>query len=279
MLPILRGQWAHKRVPLFGGAKCFFGVTTFREGGAHFGIQIFLGYRFFCWDTKTFFGIQKTFFRDTKCCFRVSGNESFLLTKIPKHHKKIKNSKKFFKIKQKKKNEKQQKIFLILVIFLGRGDFLFFLFEQYFDLFFFLLAFPLLAHTTFGPHHFWPRPPLGFNKPFCAQISANHPTLAKGLLFGTICCSCLVFWAMGLRARDPPCPRPPCAGSPVVWCGVSSKFSWVRPGFWRPPPPDSPSGPPLPTPPPPDPLPRLYPPSAGPPPPRVILNKCSFYPL
>ena len=69
-----------------------------------------------------------------------------------------------------------------------------------------------------------------------------------GLLFGTLCCSCLVFWAMDLLARDPPCPRPPCAGCPVVLCGVSllccSKFSWVRPKFGRSPrlpSPDSPS--------------------------------------
>ena len=81
-----------------------------------------------------------------------------------------------------------------------------------------------------------------------------------GLLFGTICCSCLVFWAMDLLAREHPCPRPPCAGSlVVVWCVVVAEllcvlscvvvcvvlwcvdaFSWVRPKFGR-----SPDSPPL----------------------------------
>ena len=116
----------------------------------------------------------------------------------------------------------------------------------------------LVFLTTFGPHHFWPRPPLGsfFIKPFVPKplrtILGPKKPWPMELLFGTICCSCLVFWAMDLPARDTPCPRPPCAGSPVVLCGVSllccvvlwcvgavcATFSWVRPKFGRSPPPD-----------------------------------------
>ena len=49
----------------FMGTKCFLGITTFREGGAYFGIQkTFFGIQ------KTFLGTQKNFFRDSKNFFR-----------------------------------------------------------------------------------------------------------------------------------------------------------------------------------------------------------------
>ena len=122
----------------------FFWDTTFREGGAHFGIQFlwdtflgdtknfffglhffldtfFLDTKFFFGDTETFFGIQKTFlgiqklFSGYKMLFSVSKNcsKNFWLTKIPEHHTN----------------------FEILKIFFQK---LFSLFEQHFDLIFFL---------------------------------------------------------------------------------------------------------------------------------------------
>ena len=49
----------------FGCTKCFLGDTTFREGGAYFGIQkLLFGYKKLFWGyKKTFFGTQKTFVR------------------------------------------------------------------------------------------------------------------------------------------------------------------------------------------------------------------------
>ena len=80
---------------------------------------------------------------------------------------------------------------------------------------------PLLAGTTFGPYHFWPAqgmttvgPQTTFvdhgPKPWRTILDSKKPWPLR-LLFGTIWCSCLVFWAMDLPAPDPHC---------VVWCGV-----------------------------------------------------------
>ena len=101
---------------LFLRYKSFFGCTTFREGGAYFGMQnffgiqtffwgikIFLRYRNFIWDTEHFWD-TKHFFCDTETFFGIPnaffgiqnlfpGNTSFWLTKISKHHTNYKNSK------------------------------------------------------------------------------------------------------------------------------------------------------------------------------------------
>ena len=115
-------------------------------------------------------------------------------------------------------------LFHFIFCFGWRGKFFFFI--CFFQCFWVFL-------TTFGPHHFcphhfWLRPLLGFFfliKPFCAQTFANHPgprkTWANGVALrgNLLLMSC--FLGHGPPSRDPLCPRPPCAGSPVVLCGVS----------------------------------------------------------
>ena len=63
--------------------------------------------------------------------------------------------------------------------------------------------------TTIGPHHFWPRPPLRLffdQTVLCPNVC--EPSLTQknpwpmGLLFGTICCSCLFL------GHGPPCEGP-----------------------------------------------------------------------
>ena len=84
--------------------------------------------------------------------------------------------------------------------------------------------------TAFGPHHFWPTPLLAQTaswplfdqnrfvpKPLRTILDTQKPW-PMGLLFGTICCSCLVFWAMDLLAKDPSLPKTTLCG---MWCGVS----------------------------------------------------------
>ena len=111
-------------------------------------------------------------------------------------------------------------------------------------------------------------------KPLRTILDPKKPW-PMGLLFRTVCCLCLVFWAMDLLARDLPCPRPPCVLCCVFWCGASvrcvfkifvgaSKI-WALP--LTPLLPD-----PLPRPPPP-------PPSAGPPPPDRPKFRSLFFPL
>ncbi len=100
---------------------------------------IFLGYKmFYLGYNKTFLGKQRNFFWDA--IFFFGDTTSFWLTKIPEHrsnYNKIKNNwQQIWKMK-KKKYKKKQKICLIIFYFY----FYFFLFEQYFDLIFFLLAF------------------------------------------------------------------------------------------------------------------------------------------
>ena len=137
--------------------------------------------------------------------------------------------------------------------------------------------------TTFGPHHYWPKPPLGplyqivLCPNLCETILDPKKPWPVGLLFGTICCSCLVFWAMDFPARDPPCPRPPCVlcrCCGVVWCvgAVFVQIFRVRQKFGRSP--DSP--PPDPSP---DSTPSAGPPSVGPPsagPPKISRFFFSF---
>ena len=56
-------------------------------------------------------------------------------------------------------------------------------------------------------NHFWPGPPRGpdiFQTVWCPNLREPR---SMGLLFGAFCCSCLVFWAIDLPARDPPLPK------------------------------------------------------------------------
>ena len=100
---------------------------------------------------------------------------------------------------------------------------------------------PLLTQTVFAPNRFFDQTVVCPN--LCEPSLTPNKPRPVGLLFGTICCSCLVFWAMDLLARDPPLPKTlllMCCGAWCVACGVCSRFSWVSPTL---PPPD----PPLPT--------------------------------
>ena len=112
----------------------------------------------------------------------------------------------------------------------------------------------------FGFSDFWPRPPLGPDTFFSSNrfVSKLLRTILDpkkpwpmGVPFGTICCSCLVFWAMDLPARDLPVL--------AVWCvgAVCVQDLWVHPRFGRSP--DSSSAEP----------PSARPPSAGPP--KILL--------
>ena len=98
---------------------------------------------------------------------------------------------------------------------------------------FFSFVFPyfLVFLTTFGPHHFWPIP-------FLAHRFVPSPLRTIGLFSRTICCSCLVLWAMDLVARDPPFAQdhpvrdPPlccvvCRCCVVLCCGVSASKIWA----------------------------------------------------
>ena len=176
-------------------------------------IKTFLGYTTLFLGYKQFFGYKQLFldtkfFRDTKCFFRetkVFGwPKSQNITKITNILKWI------MKKHKKKKNKRKQNIFLFLNIFFWAFFHLFdfvvhFWFgreeERFFPFFFDFGIFSILLRTILDPWKCWP----------------------LGLLFGTFCCSCLVLWAIDLPARDHPCPRPLCVGSPVVvvLCGVS----------------------------------------------------------
>ena len=85
-------------VPLSLGYKnAFFSDAMFREGGVFFGRHKTFWDTFFWWIQKTFSaGIQKNFFRDTKC---------FLLTKIQKTSPKLKIQKQIQKIKKEEEQE------------------------------------------------------------------------------------------------------------------------------------------------------------------------------
>ena len=92
--------------------------------------------------------------------------------------------------------------------------------DIFFDLFFHVF---FVFLTTIGPHHFWPRPPLGplaDQTVLCPNLCEPSLTPKKpwpmGLLSGTICCSSLVFWAMDHPARDP---LPQDLRDPPLWCG------------------------------------------------------------
>ena len=80
-----------------------------------------------------------------------------------------------------------------------------------------------MAHTTFGPDRLLAQTTFFDQAVLCPNLCEPSLTPKKPwpmeLLFGTTCCSCL-FGAMDLPARDPPYPRPPCAGVVVVvvWC-------------------------------------------------------------
>ena len=86
------------RVPLcLGYKRFFFGDTTFREGGAYFGIK------------KNFMGDTKTFFGDTKCFFgiqNVFGKQKFLVDQNPKTSQKLQQYKNNFVFFSKEKQKK-----------------------------------------------------------------------------------------------------------------------------------------------------------------------------
>ena len=172
---------------LFFGEKMFFGYI--REGGAYFGTQIFLfGYR------KLFRGYRMLFAGNITHNYKIN-------LKISKKKKK----------KTRRKNKNKQTQFLVC--------FDFFLFEQNFDLIFFLLSFLFLVlwsgrrdfsilekyfsfFSTYGMFFFF-----SFSFPFFGFFDHIWPTMCPnlcesslinwpmGLLFGTICCSCFVFRA------------------------------------------------------------------------------------
>ena len=76
---------------------------------------------------------------------------------------------------------------------------------------------PLLAHTTFGPDR--PLGPLFDQTVFCPNLCVEKLWLME-LLFETICCSCLVFWAMDHPAMDPPLPKTTLCVVLWLWCVV-----------------------------------------------------------
>ena len=111
--------------------------------------------------------------------------------------------------------------------------------------------FLLFFLTTFGPHHFWPRPTLGspfLIKPFCTQ-NLCEPSLTpkkKPWPMGQFVAHVLIFGPWTSVRKTPSLPKiPRCVVFCVVLCCV---VLWC--GVVCPPSPDSPSaGPPLPTPP------------------------------
>ena len=256
----------------------FFWDTTFR-------VLLILGYK------KLFFWIQN-FFWDTKNFFGLVDQNPNTSQKLQKSQINMKN-----KIKKKKRRKRLRKRKTFFWFF-----FLTFLFEQYFDLIFFLKSFffsffwfccwffdfssffglggvrreifsiffdfwdffflflvfsfyflfwvkgrgfffyicffHVVFLTTFGPQtascpFFWSN--RFVPKPLRTILDPKKPW-PMGLLFGTICCSCLVFWAMDLLARDPlaqdhPVRDPPlccvvcrCCCVVVCRCGVCSIF-------------------------------------------------------
>ena len=131
----------------FGSTKGFFGDTTFREGGAYFGMQLFFGFLNFLWDPKKLslgsekliwgynkliwgynklvwrynkliwgynklFWLNKNFLGDTEALF--AGYKKKMFQKHHENYNKTKLS--FFKNvvfqKEQKKKKKKSKIFL-----------------------------------------------------------------------------------------------------------------------------------------------------------------------
>ena len=93
-----------------GGTKCFFLVSTFREGGAHFGIQKTLS------DTKTslgckklFFGIKNFFLGIQNALF--SGHKNFWITKIQNITQIARNQKIIVKKSKIEEEQEQNKRF------------------------------------------------------------------------------------------------------------------------------------------------------------------------
>ena len=81
---------------------------------------------------------------------------------------------------------------------------------------------PLLPHTTFGPPP--PLGPLSDETFFVLPKPVRRKLWPMELLFGTICCSCLVCWAMDHPATDPSLAQDLCGILPLLslsCCGVS----------------------------------------------------------
>ena len=123
--------------------------------------------------------------------------------------------------------------FLILGIFFSIFEFSFyFVFWVKGTVFFYLCFFhvfgfsdhfwpaPLLAHTTFGPDRLLALTTSFDQTVFCPNLC--EPSLTPKN-FGQWGCSrdnlllMSCFWAMDFPVRDPGCPRPPCAGSPLCY--------------------------------------------------------------
>ena len=87
--------------------------------------------------------------------------------------------------------------------------------------FFFGLFFHIFFLTTFGPHHFWPRPPLGplfYQTVLCPNPC--EPTWANGaaLRDNLLLMSC--FWGHGPPCEGPPLPMDLPARDPLLCCVV-----------------------------------------------------------
>ena len=183
----------------------------------------------FLWDTKRFFGMQNVF-RNTEVFVDPNPKTS---PKFQKYNKKIKKIKKI--ITKRKCFCDLFPILLfsglsnILILFsFSQHVFFFFsffvVFFAFFCVFVFLFFFgfsnflwpaPLLAHTTFALTPSWPSIFFFRSNRFVPKLLRTIFGPQKkmvGLSFGTICCSCPVFWAMDFLAR-PPLPK-------TTFCGI-----------------------------------------------------------
>ena len=83
----------------------------------------------------------------------------------------------------------------------------------------------LCFYDHIWPHHFWATPLLAQTAfgPLSDQ-TVLCPNLCE-IILETICCSCLVFWAMDHPVRDPPCPTvriPLCGVGVWLLCRVGA---------------------------------------------------------
>ena len=107
-----------------------------------------------------------------------------------------------------------------------------------FSMFFFVFL------ITFGPHHFWPRPPLGplsHQTVLCPKPMRIILENLGGAALRTICCSCFDFWAMGTLLAQDLCGISRCGVGVSLLCVfkifVGASRNWRSPDS---PPPDRP---------------------------------------
>ena len=81
---------------------------------------------------------------------------------------------------------------------------------------FFCFFRPLLARTPFGPDRLLA--PSFDQTVVCPNLCQPSLTRPMELLFGTLCCSCLVFLGHGLPCEGPPLPKTTPVCCVVVWC-------------------------------------------------------------